>query len=138
MPYCHAGNCNNRPENKDGKSFFQFPKPENELLRLETWLHSIGTGLTPITFEWNKNKKVWGDHFHKNCYESNEIAETLGYSPIRLKLKPGALPTIFSHKMYDVINMNGEVMPPKASAATLKRSKCTSNTEVSNNHSSFS
>ena len=100
MPYCQAWNCNNRPENKDGKSFFQFPKPENELPRLQTWLHNIGTGLIPATFEWNKNKKVCSDHFHENCFETNKIAESIGYSPGILKLKPGAVPTIFSHKTY--------------------------------------
>ena len=37
-------------------------------------------------------------------------AKVMGYESKRRNLKPGAVPTIFSHKIYDTINMDGETV----------------------------
>ena len=129
MPYCQGWNCNNKPEDHAGKSFFQFPKPEDEREHLERWLHNCGTGLTIKTFSWNRNKKICSDHFHPNCFEENLMSKLLGCKS-KGKLKPGAVPTIFSHKTYETINMNGEMMPPKLSVASAKRTKIMEHEEV--------
>ena len=131
MGYCQAWNCKNKPADKCGKSFFQFPKSDTERERLQRWLHNVGTGFTVDNFVWNTNKKVCSDHFHPNCFEENRMAKILGYeTKPALKLKPGAIPTIFSHKTYDSINMDGETMPPELSVTSAKRSKLVEHEQV--------
>ena len=100
MPYCQAWDCQNKPEDHAGKN-----------------LHNCGLGWTIVTFKWNRNKKVCSDHFHPKCYEEDMMAKMLGGKP-KVRLKAGAVPTIFSHKTYDTINMDGEMMPPQPSAAS--------------------
>ena len=116
MVYCAAYNCTNRPEKdkKDGQErhYFVFPRPESEKLRCKQWLHNIGTGISITAFKWNYNKTVCSDHFHPSCLTENSMAKVIpGYQPCVWKLttKPGAIPTIFSHKVYRVININGEI-----------------------------
>ena len=117
MVYCAAYNCTNRPE-KDKKNgqvrhYFVFPRPDkNEKERCKQWLHNIGTGIPITAFIWNKNKTVCSDHFHPSCLVENWMAKILpDFQPHTKKLttKPGAIPTIFSHKVYDVINISGEI-----------------------------
>ena len=57
MPYCQAYGCSNKKyEEKDGqlRNYFTFPWIEKDKLRLERWLHNIGTGLQAKTFKWSK------------------------------------------------------------------------------------
>jgi hypothetical protein len=122
MPYCQAWGCQSKPDDHAGKSFFQFPKPDNEPERLGRWLHNCGTGFTITTFTWNKNKKVCSDHFHAYCFEENMRSQMLGYKS-KPHLKAGAVPTIFRHKTHEMINMDGEMTPHKPSIASAKRTK---------------
>ena len=38
------------------------------------------------------------------------------------KLRPGAIPTMFKHKVYDVINLDGTTVSFKSSASQKRRS----------------
>ena len=123
MPYCQAYGCTNKMyKEKDGRkrSYFIFPRVDKEKSRLERWLHNIGTGLTVKTFEWTKNRAVCSDHFHEECYKVNNMAKVLDFEPGPRKLKEGAVPTIFTHKTYTIINMNGD---EAAAASTRVRKK---------------
>ena len=104
MPFCQAHGCSN--QTKKGLSFHRFPDITKEKERAERWLHNMGTTSTPKTFQFNKFKYVCGDHFHPDCYEENLQAKMLGYKAAK-KLKPGAIPSLFKHKTYDIINMDG-------------------------------
>ena len=64
------------------------------------------------TFVWNTNKTVCSDHFHPSCLLPNIRANVMpDYRPAKEKveLKPGSIPTIFSHKVYEIINISGEM-----------------------------
>ena len=111
MAYCQAYGCSNQHGKTKAIHYFSFPNVEKDKLRVERWLHNIGTCHTTKSFKFNKNKKVCSDHFHPNCYLEDKMAKMLGYTPPKVKLKNGAIPTIFVHKMYDVINMSGETIP---------------------------
>ena len=59
--------------------------------------------------------------FTLDCLEQNLQAEMLGYKEKR-KLLPGAVPTIFSYKIYEQINMDGIVVSNRTSSeARIKR-----------------
>ena len=77
MPYCQAWGCQNKPDHKAGKSFFGFPKPETEPLRLQRWLHNCATSHTLASFKWNQNKKVCSDHFYQNCFKEDTVITAL-------------------------------------------------------------
>ena len=47
-------------------------------------------------------------YFHDNCFQVDVKVKLLGFEPRRRTLRPGALPTIFKHKVFHIINMNGE------------------------------
>lgn len=117
MVYCAAINCANKPR-KDKKynekrNYYCFPRPEKEKERFRQWLHNIGrSDWTLSNFTWNRNKTVCSDHFHPSCLQENRMAQVMpDYLPKthKITLKPGSIPTIFKHKVYDVININGEV-----------------------------
>ena len=100
MPYCQAYGCSNKKyKEKDGqlRNYFTFPRIEKDKLRLERWLHNIGTGLQAKTFKWSINRTVCSDHFHENCFTSNKMAELLQNERKRVTLREGAVPTLFKH-----------------------------------------
>ena len=51
---------------------------------------------------------IFSHHFHENYFQIDMKAKLLGYEPNRWTVKPGALRTIFIHKFFHIINMNGE------------------------------
>ena len=111
MPSCQAYGCSNTSGKTTGKiSYFHFPDPSKEKARAERWLHNIGTGYTVTSFKFSRSKVVCSDHFHDNCYETDMRAKVMGYESKRRNLKSGAVPTIFHHKSYDTINMDGETV----------------------------
>ena len=141
MVCCVAFGCKNHQDRqtiRDGKkiSYFNIPNPEKERHRAQIWLKNIGTGFTLKTFKFTKNKRVCSDHFHENCYEIDRNA-VLGYETTKRRLKEGAVPTIFAHKVFEKINMNGEtvtIRPPKS----LKRVQETAQKEVRHDFSFLS
>ena len=117
MVKCVAYKCSNRPD-KDKKknekrSYFRFPHLEKDKERCERWLHNIGREDMQLSnFVWNTNKTVCSDHFHPSCVLPNIKASVMpNYRPAKEKveLKPGSIPTIFSHKVYEMINISGEM-----------------------------
>ena len=76
------------------------------MAQAERWLHNIGTGYAVESFYF-KGRVVCSDHFHANCFEVDMMANVMGSTSKRRNLKSGAVPTIFKHKTYDMINMNG-------------------------------
>ena len=110
MVRCKAWSCNNRPEtDKVKRHYFTFPSEKDDKSRLERWISNIGTNLM-ISQVKNPNSRVCSDHFHNDCFEENMMAKLLDYVPTKKKLKPGAVPTIFAHKTFDIINMDGTVV----------------------------
>lgn len=119
MPSCQAYGCANTSGKSPGKiSYFHFPDPNKEKARAEKWLHNIGTGYNLQSFKFSRSKVVCSDHFHENCFEIDMQAKLMGYLPKRRNLRPGALPSIFKHRVYDMINMDGEMV------ITKDRSSC--------------
>ena len=110
MVRCKAWSCNNRPEtDKVKRHYFKFPSVKTDKSRLERWISNIGTTLTTSQVK-NANSKVCSDHFHPDCFEVDMMAHVMKYEPTRKKLKPGSIPTIFAHKTFDIINMDGTVV----------------------------
>lgn len=110
MVHCLAFGCSDRPDTDVvKKSYFTFPCPNKEGSRLERWLHNIGTGIIPKNNIKNNNTRVCSKHFRPDCFKENRMAKVLGYTPISKTLKPRSVPTIFDHKIYDIINMDGTV-----------------------------
>ena len=101
MVTCAAYGCYKRSDKGKGKgiSFFSFPnpriKPEKKDLAAR-WLFNIGKGWTVKNYSFDNAKKVSHEHFEESCFET-ELQERLGFR-IRKRLKPDAVPTIFSFK----------------------------------------
>ena len=131
MPSCKAFGCANTSGRTFPKiSYYKFPNPEKEKARTERWLHNIGTGCNINSFNF-QSSVVCSDHFHPNCFQKDMLAKTLKVTPKQNRLKDGAIPTIFSYKTYDVINMDGEVATINRSSS-LKRSADREHDEVRN------
>ena len=71
------------------------------------------------TFE---DKVCCSDNFHKDCFKRNFRSELKLYHSKKLStdLVDCAIATIFKHKVYDVINMDGTSMPPLKESASRK------------------
>lgn len=137
MPHCIAYKCtNNQSRNPDKKHFFSLPNYKtnaDEIQRANIWLHNVGTGFTTKTFTPSRHKKVCSDHFHPSCIEEDKVAKLLGTTPGNVRLKKGAIPTLFQHKNYQLINIDGEkaLGTYKRSLNTLKRREIKEQNEVS-------
>ena len=130
MPSCQAYGCSNTSGKTPGKrSYYHFPNPAREKECAERWLHNIGTGHTINNFKFTRDKVVCSEHFHPSCFEVDKKGKLLGYEPKRRNLKPGAVPSIFTHKVYDVINIDGEESYQRATSS--KRTKKREHDEVS-------
>ena len=95
---------------------FRVPQQINdeENLRAARWLHNIGTGHDVKTYNFTQDKVVCEDHFHSDCFQIDKMAILLNYIPKSKKLVPGAVPTLFNHKTFDQINMDGTVVTTRA------------------------
>ena len=111
MPSCAAYGCSNTTGKAKNKKFFMIPKPKGQHERLQAarWLHNIGTGHTVKNFIFTKEKVVRQDHFHEDCFNQvkRRLMESVDSSKKYLELLPGAVPTIFTHHVYEEINMDG-------------------------------
>lgn len=111
MPSCKAICC--RGNWKAGKthgkiSYSQFPNPKTERKPAKAWLKNISTGYNINTLKFSRDDVICSHCSHENCFEADMKAKLLGYEPKRRTLKPRALPTIFKHKVFHIINMNDE------------------------------
>ncbi|RMX42713.1 hypothetical protein pdam_00025733, partial [Pocillopora damicornis] len=90
MVFCAAFDCNNDSRYTTGISYHCFPR--DEALRSQ-WLAKISRADLVVS----KNSRLCSEHFTPDCYERDLKAEILGLKP-RSTLKPGAIPTVFSHR----------------------------------------
>lgn len=114
MPTCLAIGCaNTTGKTRVKKSYYRVPRPNSdfEKARADRWLLNLQIGHTAETFDFTKDKVVCEDHFHVDCYQSRAYVPPSELpSEVRIRkrsLKEGALPTIFSNCVYDVINLDG-------------------------------
>ena len=111
MPTCIAYGCSNTAKKSDIKrGFFQVPfrKNKEEKKHAARWLHNIGSGYVRTIFILTALKEI-------------SKAEMLNYRA-KMKLRPGAVPTIFKHRVFDQINMDGTVVSSRVgSAKRIKR-----------------
>ena len=132
MPTCLAFGCNNKTGNKDERSFFRIPDPKKDQSLCSRWLHNIGNAKWTIkNFVASKDRVVCCDHFHADCFERDLMFELLPQpGKKKKKLKHGSVPTIFMHKTYDQINIDGTTVSLKERSAFRKRSLSLERTQV--------
>ena len=135
MPTCKAYGCKNSTGKGEKKSFFMIPRPKckDEKLRCLRWLlHNIGCADVDIErFKFGKDTVVCEDHFHPDCIKKDIISPEQLKKRKKKELIPGAVPTIFVHKTYDDINMDGTKCLQQRSSS-VKRSKELEHSEVGN------
>ena len=133
MVFCQASGCSNGTRNR--KHFFRFPNPLKDRERCKRWLENIGTGLTLETFVFNNNKRICSDHFHLNCLEEDKVSKVLNIESKKVCLVAGAIPTIFKHNVYSMINMNGEEvsLPDRSYSLTSSLNSSCQKTNASEN-----
>ena len=137
MPSCLAFECSSTTGKvREKKSFHKIPNPKKEKARASQWIHNMGNAKIEVNkFEASKDKVCCSDHFHKNCFKRNFMSELMPNHSKKLStdLVDGAIPTIFKHKVYDVINMDGTSMPPLKESASRKRTLENERAQVINN-----
>ena len=122
MPMCLAADCTSftGKKNVDKKSFYRIPNPLNVYKRAARWIHNMANSSLDINkFVATNDKVVCSDHFHPDCFERDlkyELMPTKQNKP-RRNLCSGAVPTIFKHKVYDEINMDGTLVVNRPSAS---------------------
>ena len=113
MPTCLAYGCSNTTGRVKNKRFYKIPDPKKERQHAVRSLHNMGNSKFSVSnFISSRNKVLCEDHFHINCIKRDLEFEMMGSSsgfPKR-ELVEGSIPTIFSHKVYDQINMDGTVV----------------------------
>ncbi|CAH3123666.1 unnamed protein product, partial [Pocillopora meandrina] len=117
MVYCAAFDCNNDSRYTTGISYHCFPR--DEALRSQ-WLAKISRADLVVS----KNSKLCSEHFTPDCYERDLKAEILGLKP-RSTLKPGAIPTVFSHRRPSkkTSTFIGETFRRESQKRTIARTK---------------
>ena len=131
MPTCLAYGCANTTDRVSiKKGFFMIPRPlkENKKNQSLKWFHNMGTGMDIKKFSFGRNKCLCEDHFHPDCFKCDLKAELMGTNP-RKELLPGAIPTIFKHRNFDQINMDGTKIINRTSS--LKRTQALSQVYLS-------
>ena len=91
MVYCMAFGCTNDSRNTKNISYHKLPD-NNELKKV--WLVKISREDPKIS----KNSVLCSEHFEQDCFERDLKAELLG-TKRKAKLKSGAIPNIFSHRV---------------------------------------
>ena len=93
MPYCVAALCKN--SHKDGKGFFSFPSDHEDRKQWVIKLNRAGLKHGQL-WEPSKHSRLCSDHFAEDCFVvAPTLAKSIGFSIGQLRLKPGAVPTIF-------------------------------------------
>ena len=113
---CLAFGCNNATGNKnrtpEPKTYFQISDSKVQKYRDQCacWLHNMGNAKYNIqNFEAKPYRVVCCDHFHPDCFKRDlraELCPTM-YDRKKKSLVEGAIPTIFKHRTYNQINMDG-------------------------------
>lgn len=121
MPTCQAFGCaNTTGKMKDKKTnFYRIPDPKKNRQLCASWLNNMRNAKWNIkNFKSSNNLLVCGDHFHSSCFKRNLKNELCKDHPKScMKLVDGAIPTIFKHKVYDKINIDGTTVHLKESGS---------------------
>ena len=108
MPSCLAFGCNNTSGRIKGKSFFKIPDPKKHRELCSRWLHNMGNSKWKINnFIPSKDRVLCSDHFNPSCFKRDLKAELCPLYQKKIALVEGAIPTIFTHRTYDQINLDG-------------------------------
>jgi len=109
MPSCLAFKCSvTSGRDKGHRSFHKVPDPKKERARASQWINNMGNPRLNIdTFVASKSRILCSDHFHPDCFRKDLMAELMPGVSRNIFLVPGSVPTIFKHKVYDVINVDG-------------------------------
>ena len=101
------------------------PRPANdtEKSRASKWLHNMGTGFTVRSFSFGRDKTLCEDHFQDDCFKEDLQAKLMGYKPKKL-LRQGAVPTIFKHKIFEQINIDGSTTAKRLPSKRKEDSEC--------------
>ena len=99
MPWCLANGCHNQTDNiRTNKSVSYHSLPKDST-RYKAWAAAIGREKIPAS------GKICSEHFTLDCFEIStalklSVATDVykGRNVIRPRLKPDAVPTLFSHK----------------------------------------
>jgi hypothetical protein len=103
MPYCVAFGCKQKFEK--GISFFLFPK-DDKFKRI--WQHRCGRDRWVV----KPRSQLCSRHFEKNQYQRDpEFLQKIGLTGTtnRPRLKLGAVPTKFAHKVWDAGSLELDV-----------------------------
>ena len=92
MVYCFAVDCRNDSNKTKGISYHRFPKDPT---LCKEWLAKISRKNGNILL--TKDSVVCSEHFTPDCFQRNLRAELVG-AKYKATLKPGSVPTIFSHR----------------------------------------
>lgn len=117
MVQCVAINCSNRPETRKGLSFFSFPR---DTKRRHIWVRKLRRqNYKPKPFD-----RLCSDHFEEEHLKYKpSLMRSIGFTPGKQELLPGAVPTIFTYKRKagkeDVVTE----LQPKNRGAYLKRER---------------
>ncbi|XP_017266375.1 uncharacterized protein LOC108232837 [Kryptolebias marmoratus] len=92
MVQCAALNCSNRPNSTTGVSFFSFPKDKKHS---QIWIRN----LRRENYHPNSASRLCSEHFEETCFRYRpSLMRSIGYTPKKQILLPGAVPTIFNFK----------------------------------------
>ena len=134
MPSCLAFECSSKKFERK-KVFIKFPIQKRK--RPEQLSGpQYGKCKDQCKHVWSgKDKICCSDHFHKDCFKRNFRSELKPNHSKKLStdLVDGVIPTIFKHKVYDFINMDGTSMPPLKESASRKRTLENERVPVINN-----
>ncbi|XP_057300901.1 uncharacterized protein LOC130635557 [Hydractinia symbiolongicarpus] len=84
------------------------PNSNEEKLRCLRWINNMGRADVNInTLKFGKDAVLCEDHFHPDCLKKEITLPEYFTKRKKKELVPGAVPTKFSHKTYDEINMDG-------------------------------
>ena len=122
MPTCAASKCTSTT-GQCSKQFFHFPNPKrnaSEKERGTKWLHNMGINNSG-TFSFTRTKMLCENHFHSDCFKVDLKAKLLEGKDKKLLIE-GSIPTIFPHKEFDQINIDGTNVKKKRQLS-LKRSR---------------
>ncbi|XP_021351589.1 uncharacterized protein LOC110449210 [Mizuhopecten yessoensis] len=89
MVQCAAINCNNSSNRGQKISLFAFPR-DRKLGKL--WVMKLKRG----NFSPSDHSRLCERHFEEDCFtQDRRLLASIGFTPGRKSLKPGAIPTIF-------------------------------------------
>ena len=94
MPHCVAFDCNIQAKNKENDPKVRLHNFPNDAAIRRAWIHAVGRTSLP------KDPRLCSKHFEEDCFEESYLMEVrlMGSSNSKKSLKPGAIPTLFSHK----------------------------------------